>query len=223
MKQPLDINLEANEKVKYTFRRSAILNVLIIAGLLLTTFAFAALLIFLRVAPALNEGNYFFSSSSTTRSSMYLITSILYFVIIMAGIISIYVNNANVLIITNLHLIHSSTVTLFSRSVNIIRLQNVEDVSFKEANVLDRLLHIGQLRFSTVGDETTYTFSHVDSPSSSTLSHLSQIINATPTNTNIPSASTDTPPASNTTPSSDATPTDTPSPTEAQPSPSTAS
>ncbi|MBQ6605362.1 hypothetical protein IJH66_00005, partial [Candidatus Saccharibacteria bacterium] len=40
----------------------------------------------------------------------------------------------------------------------------IEDVSFKQSGIFDYLFKIGTIRMSTVGDETTYTFPFVDTP-----------------------------------------------------------
>lgn len=174
MKLAPKVKLEKDETIEYTFRRSAILNVLIIAGEILATFAFIAFLIYLSSLPSLS--NLFLIDDNLGRSSMYLITSILYVVIIIAGLISLHVNRSNVLFITNRRLIQTTTTTLIAESLNIISLKNVEDVSFKQTSLLDRLFHLGQLRLSTVGDETTYTFPHIDAPSDEALSQLSHLI-----------------------------------------------
>ena len=52
--------------------------------------------------------------------------------------------------------------TLVSSSVNIIDLSSIEDASFHQDTILQRLFHYGTLRLATVGDETTYTFKYSD-------------------------------------------------------------
>ena len=53
---------------------------------------------------------------------------------------------------------------LFTRSSNVIELSRIEDVSFKQNGFFDYIFRIGTIRMSTVGDETTYTFPFVDTP-----------------------------------------------------------
>ena len=56
--------------------------------------------------------------------------------------------------------------SLVSGSVNIIDLSSIEDASFKQDSLMQRIFHYGTFRLSTVGDETTYTFKYSDiSPS----------------------------------------------------------
>ena len=43
-----------------------------------------------------------------------------------------------------------------------IDLKAVEDVSFHQKNIFQKMFHYGTLRLSTVGDETTYTFPFSD-------------------------------------------------------------
>ena len=51
-------------------------------------------------------------------------------------------------------------VSLMASSVNIIDLSSVEDASYKQAGIWQKLFHYGTFRLSTVGDETTYTFKY---------------------------------------------------------------
>lgn len=175
MKLTSKVKLEQGETVEYIFRRSPILNILIVAGEIFITFAFIAFLIYVRSVPSISD-NFFFMNDATTRNSMFLIVGILYLVLLLAGLISIYVNRSNILFITNHRLIQNSTTTLISQSLNIISLRHVEDVSFKQTSLLDHIFRLGQLRLSTVGDETTYTFSYVDAVSDETLSQVSDLI-----------------------------------------------
>ncbi len=171
-----NVKFEEGEKVEYVFRRSQILTVMIIVGEILATCLFIALLIYMNSDSSIRQGNFFFLSNNSTRNSLFLMTGILYLVIVMAGLISLHVNRSNVLYITNRRAIQTTTVTLFAHSLNIISLRNVEDVSFKKKSVFDHLFKIGQLRLSTVGDETTYTFPHIDEVSSDTILQISQLV-----------------------------------------------
>ena len=47
-------------------------------------------------------------------------------------------------------------------SVNIIDLSSIEDASFHQNGLMQRLFGYGVFRLSTVGDETTYTFPYSD-------------------------------------------------------------
>lgn len=47
-----------------------------------------------------------------------------------------------------------------SNSVNVIDLSSVEDASFRQDSLLEKIFSYGTLRLATVGDETTYTFKY---------------------------------------------------------------
>ena len=52
--------------------------------------------------------------------------------------------------------------SLVSTSVNIIDLGSIEDASFRQDTIWQKMFNFGTLRLSTVGDETTYTFKYSD-------------------------------------------------------------
>ena len=78
------------------------------------------------------------------------------------GVVALKVYNGNKLFITNKRAIQLIMNTLVSSSVNIIDLSSIEDASFHQDTILQRLFHYGTLRLATVGDETTYTFKYSD-------------------------------------------------------------
>ena len=49
-----------------------------------------------------------------------------------------------------------------STSINVIDLFSVEDASFRQENLWQKLFRYGTLRLATVGEETTYTFKYSD-------------------------------------------------------------
>lgn len=78
------------------------------------------------------------------------------------GLISIKIYNGNRLYITNKRVIQLLMTSLVSSSVNTIDLASVEDVSFRQDGILQKMFNFGTLRLATVGDETTYTFKYSD-------------------------------------------------------------
>lgn len=156
------ISLEPDEAVELVIRRSPIVRIFIIAGEILATFVFAAFIIHLSAAPSTQ--NLLLLPDASGKGAMLLIVSVLYFVLLLSGLISLHVNRKNILYVTNQRLIHQSTTSLFADSLNIIDLASVEDVSFSQSGIFNHLLHLGTIRMSTVGDETTYTFPSVDEP-----------------------------------------------------------
>lgn len=158
------ISLEPDESVELVIRRSPIIRVLIIAGEVLATFVFIAFAIYLSAAPSSSSQSLLPISDASGKNAMLLVIGILYLVLILSGLISLHVNRKNTLYVTNQRLIHQSTTSLFADSLNIIDLASVEDVSFHQSGIFNHLLHLGTIRMSTVGDETTYTFPSVDEP-----------------------------------------------------------
>lgn len=100
---------------------------------------------------------------------------ILYFIFILVGIVASAIHKANILYITNHRLIQQSRPTIFTNSTNIIELNRIEDVSFRQNGFIEQLMGIGTIRLSTVGDETTYTFRYVAS-SSERINQISDLI-----------------------------------------------
>ncbi len=98
----------------------------------------------------------------------------LYAVVIAGGMVGQSIYDTNEMYITNRRAIQKSRVSLFANSMNIIELRRIEDVSFRQETLFDHLFHIGILRMSTIGDETTYTFRFLDTPRDevTTISHL---------------------------------------------------
>lgn len=162
------IDLEDNEYVELCIKRSEIVPVLIWAGVILSAFVlFAAITIF-------GAGSGSFAIGASSKTFMSLIALIVFGAIIVVALISNHVYKGNILYITNKRLIQVSVSSLFSNSTNVIDLISVEDVSFRQSGVFEKLFKLGTLRMSTVGTETTYTFKYIDTPQDEleTITHL---------------------------------------------------
>ena len=72
------------------------------------------------------------------------------------------VYRGNRLYVTNKRVIQMVMKAPLATSLNMIDLPSIEDASFHQAGVMQKLFRYGTLRLSTVGDETTYTFTHSD-------------------------------------------------------------
>ena len=83
-------------------------------------------------------------------------------VVFLAGLISLRIYRGNKLFITNKRVMQFSMTSLVSSSVNIIDLKSIEDASFHQNSLLQKIFKYGTLRLSTGGDETTYTFPFSD-------------------------------------------------------------
>ena len=98
----------------------------------------------------------------------------IYAIVIFGGFVTHSIYNQNQLYITNYRAIQKTRTSLFANSTNVIKLSRIEDVSYRQKSLFDHIFKIGTLRMSTVGDETTYTFTWLDTPNDevNTISHL---------------------------------------------------
>ena len=101
---------------------------------------------------------------SESTKYLYILIGLAYFIIILATIVSHIVYRDNKMYITNKRAIQQIRTSLFSNSTNVIELERIEDVSFHQNGFFGSIFNIGTLRMSTVGDETTYTFQMLDTP-----------------------------------------------------------
>ena len=81
---------------------------------------------------------------------------------IVISLVALMVYRGNRLFITNKHAIQMVMKSPVATSINMIDLQSVEDASFHQNGVLQKMFRYGTFRLSTVGDETTYTFDYSD-------------------------------------------------------------
>ena len=149
-----NIRLEEDEYVEFAFLRAKICLFGILGsvalGLILVLLAF--LFVLMQQSKIDEMGKHF----------LFIILFALLASAVLIGLIAIRVYNGNKLIITNKHVIQFIMNSLVSTSVNIIDLGSVEDASFHQNSIWQKLFHFGTLRLATVGDETTYTFKYSD-------------------------------------------------------------
>lgn len=161
--------LEEGEYVELAITRAKI-------GLILIWSLSIATIVILGIAGALIVGSATRSGKMTDGTLgyfwMFLIT--LFIVAILTGLSLSKVYTDNKLFVTNKRIFHYKVDSLFTKSTNIIDLARIEDVSFKQKGLLDHIFSMGTIRMFTVGDETTYTFPYVDTPTDETelIAHL---------------------------------------------------
>jgi len=152
------LRLEDDEYVEFAFTRSKICLFAIlggtIAGLALILIAFLLVLM---------------SHLMIDEMGKHFLFIILVALLASVGIIcavALRIYRGNKLYITNKHVTQFIMNSLVSSSINIIDLESLEDASFRQDSILQKLFHYGTFRLSTVGEETTYTFKYSDiSPS----------------------------------------------------------
>lgn len=101
------------------------------------------------------------ASSALVVSMLAILLSIL---ILIGGYIATYVYVSNRFFLTNESVIQEIRISLFAKHEQTVSLQNIEDASFKQNNILETIFNYGTIRLSTEGDETTYRFSYVANP-----------------------------------------------------------
>lgn len=157
-----NIDLQEDEHVVLSMTRTKL-------GLL-GIWLFAAIIIILLTTILIVFANnptvsgFFDMVGSESTKYLYIIVGLVYFIIIMTAIVSHIVYCDNKMYVTNKRAIQQVRTSLFSGSTNVIDLQRIEDVSFKQNGFFDTVFNVGTLRMSTVGDETTYTFELLDTP-----------------------------------------------------------
>ena len=155
------VDLEEGEFVEVHIERSRKGLILIWAG---EAVGFVILTIILIMLLSGGGRNTLFPLNDAAVGYLYLVVVMLYLVLLLSGWVGTMIYRANHLIVTNKRVMQRSTTSLFARSVNVIDLSSVEDVSFAQKNIFDQVFGIGTIRMSTVGDETTYTLTFVDEP-----------------------------------------------------------
>ena len=148
------LKLEDNEYVEFAFKRARIWLNLILgslsAGLILILLAFLLVL--------LGQS----SIDATGISFLYIILGALLFAVLLAGLFTIIVYRGNRLFVTNKHVIQLTMVSPMANSVNMIDLSSIEDTSFSQNGIMQKIFGYGTFRLSTIGEESTYTFKNSD-------------------------------------------------------------
>lgn len=148
------LELEDNEYVEYAFRRAKIWLHLILGGL-------AAGLIFILLAfllVLLGQDTL----DGVGISFLYIMLGAMVAAVFLAAIFTMMVYRGNRLFITNRHVIQMVMLSPLSSSFNMIDLSSIEDTSFSQDGIWQKMFGYGTFRLSTVGDETTYTFKKSD-------------------------------------------------------------
>ena len=162
------IKLEDGEYVEFAFSRAKICYLLIWGCVAGVAVLITALFMFLFMTqPEINTmGNNFLA---------FLVITIIAFAFI-AGLIATKVFSCNKLFITNRRAIQFIMVSPVVTSKNVIDLSSIEDASFRQTSIIQKLFKIGTLRLSTVGDETTYTLQYVEVIGGDELNSITKLI-----------------------------------------------
>ena len=148
------LKLDDDEYIEFAFKRARICLMMIMGGtaLGLIVVLLAFLLVLMGQAMLDEMGKNF----------LFIILFALLAATTLIGLVSWRVYQGNRLFITNKHAIQMTMESLVSTSFNAIDLSSIEDASFRQDSLMQKLFHYGTFRLSTVGDETTYTFKYSD-------------------------------------------------------------
>ena len=148
------LKLEDGEYVELAFSRAKIYLMAILIGAI---GSFVALLIVFAIV--MGSGGFATDMGRNFLATVFLVIMV---VVFLAGLISLHIYRGNKLFITNKRVMQFSMTSLVSSSVNIIDLKSIEDASYHQNSIFQKIFKYGTLRLSTVGDETTYTFPFSD-------------------------------------------------------------
>ncbi len=148
------LKLEDDEFVEFALSRAKIYLLMVLACI-----AGGAAIVLLIMLFSVTQQNML---DDMGRNFLYIIVSAIVIAAIIAGAVALMVYRGNRLFITNKRVIQMIMLSPVATSLNIIDLTSVEDASFSQNGLLQKLLHYGTFRLATVGDETTYTFKYSD-------------------------------------------------------------
>ncbi len=161
------LKLEDGEYVEHAFQRARVCLVMIFGGVAL------GLILILLTALVVLAGQS--ELDNMGRRFLYIILAVLILMALLIGLTALIIYRGNRLFVTNKHVIQMVMKTPVATSVNMIDLASIEDASFRQDGIMQKMLHYGTFRLSTVGDETTYTFEYSD-VSPSELKSVSKLI-----------------------------------------------
>ncbi|MBQ3445265.1 PH domain-containing protein [Candidatus Saccharibacteria bacterium] len=161
------LKLEKGEHVEFAFVRAKVCLAMIFGGLALglvvILFGFLVALMGQKTLDPMG------------RNFMFTLLAILVGMAFIIALVALIVYRGNKLYVTNKRVVQMVMTSPVVTSVNIIDLPSVEDASFHQSGILQKMFKYGTLRLSTVGDETTYTFNYCDI-SADDLKKLSRLI-----------------------------------------------
>ena len=148
------LKLEDDEFVEFAFSRAKVYLFAILMAIMFGAAIVLAILLFALMQQDMLD--------DMGRNFLYIILSAIIIAALVAAVTAVYVYRGNKLFITNKRVIQMMMLSPVATSLNIIDLTSVEDASFSQNSLFQKLLHVGTFRLATVGDETTYTFKYSD-------------------------------------------------------------
>lgn len=155
-----NLNLSEGEYVISSVRRHMIgMLVPLVGGTLLISLAFTLLFNYDLIMSA-------FRSTDATVDPLTIFLLALGFVVIVTALtyFAYYIYTNNKMYLTNESIIQTIQSGLFSKREQAVSLGNVEDASYTQDGIIQKMLNYGAIRLSTIGDENTYRLSFVANP-----------------------------------------------------------
>ncbi len=164
------LKLEDGEYVEFALSRAKVCYILIWASVLGIAIVVAALFLFaITTQPA-------GTMDEMGRNFMWLMFATIIGVSIIAGLIVSKVFSCNKLYITNRRVIQYIMISPVVTSKNVIDLASIEDASFHQNSIIQKIFGMGTFRLATVGDETTYTLQYVELIDADDLNSITKLI-----------------------------------------------
>lgn len=149
-----NLRLKEGEYVEFAFSRAKVVLMMIIVGM-----SFGVIVVLLAFLIALLGQDMI---DEMGKNFLFIILLALLVAFVVMGLIAMTTYRGNKLYVTNKRVIQNVMSSLVSSSFNAIDLESVEDVSFRQDGLVQRMFGFGTLRLATVGEETTYTFKFSD-------------------------------------------------------------
>ena len=148
------LKLDEDEYVEFFFRRAKVC-----LGMIWGATAFGLIAVLLAFLVVIMGQSMI---DDMGRNFIFIILFTLLAAVFLIFLVALKVYQGNKLYITNKHVVQMIMNSPVSTSINIIDLVSVEDASFRQENLLQKMFKYGTFRLATVGDETTYTFKYSD-------------------------------------------------------------
>lgn len=154
------LNLSKGEFIISAVKRHpiGIFKIWAIAMVLIGAFAATAYFLFMG-----EEASSVRSSEQMTALGLALMV-IPAILITLGALVATYVYRSNRFYLTNESVIQEIMTSLFATHEQTVSLLNIEDASYKQIGIIPMLFNYGEIRLSTEGDETTYSFTYVSKP-----------------------------------------------------------
>ncbi len=148
------LKLEDDEYVEYAFKRARVSLFLTLAGLGLGMIAILFVFLILILGQEMLD--------TMAESFLHVIIAILMAAMAISMAFTWMIYRGNRLFVTNKHVIQMVMISPMASSLNVIDLSSIEDASYSQSGLMEKIFGYGTFRLSTVGDETTYTFRKSD-------------------------------------------------------------